>query len=195
MSPFYHSIALILEIHQLFVRFFVSFVDQLLASVLSYTLGALDFLLQIFFSGHWTFFSGTALVSVLSFSVGRRLKKYNHPDLPLASPAIRFLCGGVIYWIGFIAILFIALISSLIVLLLLFGSGIKSVLHTLDLGSAISYYFCMVWLWTQDQIYGFLGGALAGSFLSAYLVFKVIPAHERGEGLRVCGTWKNFLRR
>lgn len=162
----------------------MTIIDRFLENFFWHILGALDWLLQHISAWHWPWVSGAAVLCVFSFFVGRRLKTYNHPDLPLASPAIRLFGGEAAYWIGCTAIVLVTSLFALVVVLLLVAGSTKGLLQSWDQWTAISFYFLKSWLWIHDQILGFLGGAVTGSLLSAYMVFRVIPAHERGEGLR-----------
>lgn len=162
----------------------MNFIDRILASTLRGTFGALDWLLIHVFSWHWAWFAGVALFGTISFFVGRRLKKYNHPDFPLASPAVRIFAGGAIYLIGGIAIFLAAALVFGVVSLVTVGASTQAALQKWDQWAGIQYYFLKIWPWVHDQTLAALAGGTVGTFLSAFLVLVAIPRHERGQGLR-----------
>lgn len=159
-------------------------IDRLLNATHRATFGTVDWLLQNVFSWHWVWFGSLGMLAVVSFFAGQRLKKFNHPDLPLTSPAVRFFVGGALQLIGIAAISVAATLMLLIVSLVFIGASAKAVLHKWNHWAGIQYYFLKIWPWINDQTIAALGGAMAGTLLSTYLVFLVIPLRERGQGLR-----------
>jgi hypothetical protein len=162
----------------------VNFFERIFVSISRGTFELLDWLLIHVFSLHWVWFAGTALIAVLALFVGRRLKEYNHPDYPLASPLIRIVCGGTMHLIGAAANFLAVALIALVVALVLIGASAQAALQKWDQWAGVRYYFLTIWPWIHDQTLAALAGATAGAFLSAYLVFAVIPLRERGQGLR-----------
>jgi hypothetical protein len=162
----------------------VNFFEHTFASISRGAFGLLDWMLIHIFSWHWIWFSCTAMFGVTCFAVGRRLKKYNNPDFPLASPAIRLFFGQAMHLAGFTANFLATVLMFLVVALVSIGASAEAELKKWDQWAAIQYYFLKIWPWIHSHSVATLAGAIAGAFLSAYLVFVVIPFRERGQGLR-----------
>ena len=162
----------------------MNFIDHLYVLTIRATFGGLDWLFLNVFCWHWALFAFMALVGVIAFFVGRRLKKYNHPDLQLVSHAVRFFGGGAMHLIGVAVVFIAAALTLLVVTLVLIGATAQAELQKWDQWAGIQYNFLKIWPWIHDQTIAAMGGAMAGAFMSVYFVFVLIPLLERGQGLR-----------
>lgn len=184
MEPSFYCAVWTLEAYQLLVKHFVNSFERILASTSRGAFGVLDWSFIHIFSWHWASFVCATMLGVAGFFVGRRLKIFNHPDFPLASPAIRIFGGWGIYLTGAIALIAVTTLALAVVFLVGIGASMEAALKKWDQWSAIQYYFLKVWPWISYQTYAAFAGAVLGSILSVYLVLQWIPNIERGQGLR-----------
>lgn len=137
----------------------------------------LDYLTELVSSWPMLWVAAATFVAIVSFFVGRRYKRYNHPDHPIRSPLVRAFVGNTLVWIGcviggallgiFAAIVLLAWVASI--------SGTKM---------GVSQTFEVLKVYLDAQLIGFCIGIVIGFAASIYLIFRTIPILERGRGLR-----------
>ena len=114
----------------------------------------------------------------------KALRKFNHPDMPLLSPAVRAFLGIALLSSG--AVLFggLLLVTLTSALLLIIGAVSQAAIQGTDQWSMIEYYFFRIWPWVKPPALGTLAGTVIGIGLAVFLTMRTIPRLERGQGLR-----------
>ena len=130
----------------------------------------------------WIYLFG---ILTLIFAIsGKRLRRYNHPDYPLASPIVRQFLGQGAYWFGISIAISIFVVISSIVGLSVVAARAKSSLDGVNLTEAVNYFFGLIWLNVSGQVTALFIGSLVGLIIGLFLSFRTIPLLERGRGLR-----------
>jgi hypothetical protein len=162
----------------------VNFFDRIFVSTARGAFRLLDALLNQALSWHWACFLCVSALGLTFCFVGRRLRKFNHPDQPLLSPAIRAFLGTALLSTGAVLSGSLVLLILTAALLLVAGAVSQAAVQGTDQWSMIEYYFFRIWPWVKPPALGTLSGALIGVGLSVVLTMRTIPRLERGQGLR-----------
>ena len=140
------------------------------------------------------------MTCIAGLFVGRRLRRFNHPDYPLASPIVRNFLGSPIYFSGWICITavlsYVVLILALTLLLAMSAAGIRQT----DIWPV--FKICLLAVWQSINanagaaaVEYLRNGAFLGAATAFILTIYAIPKYERGEGLRdVRNMRKMFLK-
>jgi hypothetical protein len=158
--------------------------DDLARWPLQASLKILSWLLFALPTWHWSLILSISFVSILFLVLGRRLRRFNHPDRPLLSPVIRAVAGHTIMWLGSGTLFAITMVGISIPILLAVATASISLRDHLSFWSTFLHYLFQTWPVIALPLFSLASGVVVGLCVSAYLVFLKIPLWERGEGLR-----------
>lgn len=162
----------------------MNFFDNINQKTSRAVFGLLDAQLNLIAAFHWGWFALVGVAFTVLLLVGRRLRRFNHPDRPLLSPVIRSVGGTCANWTGALGMLCLLLLAFEVLFLTAIGATAQAGLRNIDQWSMTQHYLELVWPWVKAPVWGTVFGATFGLIVSAYLILWTIPLGERGAGLR-----------
>lgn len=162
----------------------MKFFEGIYAATSRASFGALDFLLNHTFSFQSVWFFLVGLTGVAGFFLGRRLRRFNHPDFPLGSPVIRIFLGSALFLLGCVCIAGVLGLALVTIGLTLLGSMAMAGLEQTDIWPVFQSYMLKIWPWVHQPARASAAGAIVGTAVALILTMRTIPRLERGQGLR-----------
>ncbi len=173
----------------------MNIIENFLGKTSRATFGLLDSVLTNLSAWHWLWYFVVGLLATVFLVVGKRLKRFNHPDRPLLSPFIRGGAGGGLKWLGGITLLGLSSLAGSVLILVVVGAAALAGSEKQELWPVAKYYLSVVWPWVKQPVWAVIAGCTSGLITSLYLTFRTVPLWERGEGLRDVRHMQKLFRR
>lgn len=127
---------------------------------------------------HWGFHAALGFVGIAMWLIGRRVSHIVKPDRPYLSPVLR-MAG---FWTKIIGILLTAVWAGW-TLLVLFLMLMQYTLLGQSPSNALNSALTLLWKYGQHHLSAWAIGSMTAAVISLPLIWRGIPAWERGDGL------------
>lgn len=119
---------------------------------------------------------------ILLWLVGGKLKGFEKPELPLISPVARRL-GSAMDLVGFIMVVVFSFYALSVFMIAELGFIFAPSYQALSSIDILKNGAIAIWAATRSICIPVILGGISSLCLSGFLIFRVIPNYERGEGL------------